>query len=299
MPSDDQYRGVKNAKQNIKSEEIQPSTLETIDMAFYDFVNDKMNNHASDNDGWAKTPVIWTSAERSFLIKNDKDLHDSDGTLVYPLISIERTSMQKSLTRKGQYFGLSGDLLEDNRFGRITLARRIVKDKTNNYSVADNRKIYASVKKTPRQQSYYPKKENKKVVYETLSMPMPIYIDMTYSVSIRTEYVQQMNQLLAPFITLGGGISYFVIKKDGHRYETFLKEDLSQDNNISNMGTNERTYVTNLTFEVLGYIIGEAPNGERPRLIKRESAVEVKIGREHTILGDIPDYGDGKSNYRD
>ena len=299
MPSDDQYKGVEGAKDNLKSEEIQPSTLETIDTAFFDFINSKMNNHTTTNKGWKKVPVIWAAAERAFLAKNNKELIDSDGTLIYPMISVERTAMQKSLSRKGAYFGLSGDNLENNRFGRITLARKIVKDKTNNYSVADNRKMYANVKKTPNRQSYYPKKENSKVVYETLSMPMPMYVDMTYSVSVRTEYIQQMNELMAPFITLGGGINYFVIEKYGHRYEVFLNEDLSQENNVSNMGTDERTYITNLSFEVIGYIIGEGPNGERPKIIRKENAVEVKIGREKVILGDIADYGKGKSKYRD
>ena len=299
MPSDDQYKGVEGAKDNLKSKEIQPSTLETIDTAFFDFINNKMNNHATTNKGWKKVPVMWAAAERAFLAKNNKELIDNDGTLIYPLISIERTAMQKSLSRKGAYFGLSGDNLENNRFGRITLARKIVRDKTNNYSVADNRKMYDNVKKTPNRQSYYPKKENSKVVYETLSMPMPMYVDMTYSVSIRTEYIQQMNELLAPFITLGGGINYFVIEGDDHKYEVFLNEDLSQENNVSNMGTEERTYITNLSFEVIGYIIGEGPNGERPKIIRKENAVEVKIGREKVILGDIAEYGKGKSKYRD
>jgi len=65
------------------------------------------------------------------------------------------------------------------------------------------------------------------------------------------------------------------------------------------MGTDERTYITNLSFEVIGYIIGEGPNGERPKIIRKENAVEVKIGREKVILGDIADYGKGKSKYRD
>ena len=299
MPSDNQYKGVKNATSNIKVEEISAATLETIDMAFYDFVNDKMNNFAYTNKGWKKVPVLWVSAERSFLSKNNKDLLDSDGALIFPLITIERTGMQKSLTRKGSFYGLSGDLLENERFGRITIARKIVRDKTNNYTVADNRKQFGSVRRTPSRQSNYPKKENKKVVYETISIPMPIYVDMIYTVSIRTEYIQQMNQIISPFITLGGGISYFVIEKDGHRFETFLKEDLAQENNVSSMGDSERSYTTNLSFEVLGHIIGESPNGDRPKVIRRESAVEIKIGREHTIFGDIPDYGDGKSDYRD
>ena len=59
MPSSDQYKGVENAEENISVEEIEPSTLENIDFAFFDFINDKMNSSAITNEGWKKTPVIW------------------------------------------------------------------------------------------------------------------------------------------------------------------------------------------------------------------------------------------------
>ena len=205
--------------------------------------------------------------------------------------------MNKSKTRKGTYYGLSGVLPEPDRFGRITISRKIVRDKTNNFTVADNRKKNGDVNRISKRQAYFPKKQNNKVVYETLSIPMPVYVSMTYDVTIRTEYVQQMNDILASFITLGSSISYFVIKKNGHRYETFLQEGLTLQNNISSLGTEERMYSTKVSFEVLGYLIGEDPNGERPKIIRRESAVEVKIPRERVIFGDIPDYGDGKSDY--
>ena len=292
MESSDQYKGVENADSNISVEEIEPSTLENIDFAFFDFINDKMNNRSTTNEGWKKVPVIWVSAERAFLSKNNKDLRDNDGSLILPLITIERTTMNKSKTRKGKYYGLSTTFSEADRFGRITLARKIVRDKTTNYTVADNRKkLGNSVSRVANRQAYFPKKKNDKVVYETLNIPM------NYEVTIRTEYVQQMNEVLAPFITLGSSISYFLINKNGHSYETFLQEGLNLANNISNLGTDERSYTTKVSFEVLGYLIGEAPNGERPKIIRRESAVEVKIPRERVIFGDIPDYGEGKSKY--
>ena len=85
--------------------EIQPSTLETIDFALFDFINKKMNNSSTRNDGWEKVPVIWVSSERSFLSKNNKDLRDDDGTIKLPLITIEKTSVAKDLTFKGAYYG--------------------------------------------------------------------------------------------------------------------------------------------------------------------------------------------------
>ena len=68
-------------------------------------------------------------------------------------------------------------------------------------------------------------------------------------------------------------------------------------NSVNKLEYQERSYTTKITFEVLGYLIGEGPNGDRPKIIKRESAVKVKIPRERVIFGDIPDYGDGKSKY--
>jgi hypothetical protein len=301
MPRSDQYKGVPNAHSNVSIEEIEPSTLETIDLAFYDFINDIINNKATTNKGWKKVHILWATAERAFLSKDEKEILDSDGSLILPLASIERTTIQKSLTRKGMWYGLSGDNATANRGGRIMMSRRVVRDKTNNFSVADNIKKFDGgddYNRTPSSQAYYPKNKNSKVVYETLSMPLPVSIDINYAVTIRSNYIQQMNEMLSPFITLGSTINSFVIKRDGHKYEAFVQPDFSQEN-TSDLGAEQREFRTTITFSVLGYLIGEGPNGERPKIIKKENAVKVKMGRERVIIGDIPDYGDGKSFYRD
>ena len=71
MADNSQYKGAEEAKKNVSVEEIQPSTLENIDFAFFDFINDKMDNRSTTNEGWKKTPVVWASAERSFLSKEN------------------------------------------------------------------------------------------------------------------------------------------------------------------------------------------------------------------------------------
>ncbi len=80
-----------------------PSTLETIDKAFYDWVDDNLNVFSTTNEGWKKVPLIWVSAERSFQVKTDKDLRDDYGVLKLPLITIERKSIVKDPNRKGIY----------------------------------------------------------------------------------------------------------------------------------------------------------------------------------------------------
>ena len=51
----------------------------------------------------------------------------------------------------------------------------------------------------------------------------------------------------------------------------------------------QRNYETKIKIEVQGYLIGEGENQEKPKVVRRQNAVEFKIGRERTVLGDIPE----------
>ena len=44
-------------------------------------------------------------------------------------------------------------------------------------------------------------RENKKIVTQTILMPLPSYVTVMYSVTLRSEYVQQINDMIQPFIT--------------------------------------------------------------------------------------------------
>ena len=309
MPVDYKYTGVPDANNIIDEQLIEPSGFENIDHAFYDFVNDSLDLRAETNKGWKKVPIVWASAERAFFAKEKKGLRDLDGTLILPIISIERTTVSKDLNKKGAYYGSTLNYMDARHGSRITVARKIVSDKTNNYAAADNRKKFSTTSdavRTPGRQAYFPQRDNfgrpiknTKVVYETISMPMPVYVNMTYVVTLRTEYVQQMNHMLQPIVTLGGAINSFKINRNGHSYETFLRSDLSQANNVASFTDEERSYQSNITFEVLGYIIGEGKNGERPKFIKRQNAVEVKIPRERVIVGDIQQFDPSSGFYRE
>ena len=42
-----------------ETKEIMPSTLETIDRAFYDWINETLDISSTTNKGWNKVPLIW------------------------------------------------------------------------------------------------------------------------------------------------------------------------------------------------------------------------------------------------
>ena len=116
---------------------------------------------------------------------------------------------------------------------------------------------------------------------------------------MKTEYQQQMNDILAPFLTRAGTPSRFNIKYEGNSYEAFVSPTFNNESNNAGLGTDERLFKTTASITVLGYIIGEDKNQETPVVTRRESAAEITIGRERVVVGDEPDFHHNrKDKYR-
>lgn len=263
------------------------STLETIDYAMYKWLNEEMGLSCDTSSGFNKVEVIWVSAERAFLTKKSQEARDKEGTLNLPLITVERTTVQKNPDSKGTvYAGIPA--ITDKKRGAITIARTINQDKTQNFENAEAKKRYGK--------PTFPTKP-KKTVYETISIPIPVYIDVFYNIKLRTQYQQQMNELMQPFITRPGGINYFLINNEGHSYECFIQNDFDLNNNISNMQGEERIFETSIDIRTLGYLIGDDKNEMSPVIVRRENAVEIKIPRERIAVGDNPEYTSEKNRF--
>jgi len=297
MPHDYSYTQIKDVDGKIKEVTFMPSTVETIDSAFFNFINETLNISATTNKGFKKVPVIWVSAERAFQIKRDKGLRDGKGVLKLPLITVERKAMKKDPNMKGVAWAHIPEF-SDEKGGALVVARRIQQEKTSNFINADSARLRGSITnpEVGEGQQNFPSKNPGKVVYETISMPVPTYVVVDYAVTIRTEYQQQVNEMITPFITKTGQINNFLIDHEGHRFEGFIQGDFGQTSNVASLGEQERMYEVPITIKILGYLIGEGPNRERPKISIRENAVEVKIPREKVIVGDIPEFDATRSS---
>ena len=293
MPHDYGYTQIEKVDGKLKEVTFMPSTIETIDQAFFKFIDEELNVSSNTNKGFKKVPVIWVSAERAFQIKRDKGLRDDKGVLKLPLITIERKAMKKDPSMKGVAWSHIPEI-NDEKGGALIVARRIKQDKTSNFLNADSARLKGSLADADATvgegQQNFPSKNAGKVVYETISMPVPTYVVIDYAVTLRTEYQQQVNEMVAPFITKTGQINNFFIDHEGHRFEGFIQGEFGQASNVANLKEEERMYEVPLTIKILGYLIGEGPNRDRPKLSIRENAVEVKIPREKVIFGDIPEF---------
>ena len=101
-------------------------------------------------------------------------------------------------------------------------------------------------------------------------MPVPTYVVANYVVTIQTEFQQQMNEIFTPFMTTTGQINNFFIHRDGHKFEGFIQNDFSLDNNLANLDQEERTFKTTINLKILGYLLGSDKNDNQPKLTIRE-----------------------------
>ena len=287
--------------------ELQPSNMENIDTAFFEYLDETLNIFCTTNKGRTKVPVIWAGAERSYQIKHNKNIRDKNGILILPLLTVERTSVVKDLQRKGPVVGnIKPPNLDDPRGyrgGSIKYARRIQQDKTANFLNADAfRKRRPGMIGADNNPNFQVRKRGEKIVYETVTVPQPVYIDITYAVTLRAEYQQQINEMVAPFVTKTGAVNQFVMRRNSHLYEGFIQSEFGQDNNLSSMEAEERKFSTKIDIKVLGYLMGAENNQENPVASIRENAVQLRIQRERVIFGDPinnthPGHGKGIDKY--
>lgn len=264
------------------------STIEDIDYAIVSWLKDDLNLSAQTNEGFINVPILWQAPERAFQVKNAKDLRDEAGALKLPLISIERTTITKDPAKKGSFQANLYSVEKNGRPGRIVIARRIVPDKTRNFAVSSGTRTNSGATR----QKYYPRK-NHKVVVQTVSIPIPVYVDVEYKITIKTEYQQQINQLTTPFITRTGQINAFTMKRNGHVYEGFVQQGYSQSNNAATMGEDSRLYSTDITINVLGYLIGDGENPDTPIARIDENVVEYQFPSESVVpAGNFSLFGD-------
>lgn len=275
----------------LKEIEFGISSLETIDAAMLRFIDDELNLSVTTNEGFKKVPVLWVTSERAYQIKHNKDLRDKEEMLVLPLITVNRASINKNPNKKGTVYANLYPV-PDAKGGVVTIARQINQKKTaefqNNLAArkyGPDKTVSSKMKNTNKRNMSI-----QKVVYETITIPIPTWISVNYEITLRSEYQQQVNEMLRPFITVPGNSPMPKrINYENHYYEVFIGGDFANGSNKADLGMSRRNYENTVSIEVLGYLIGDGENQEKPKLVRRENAVEYKLSREKVILGDIPD----------
>lgn len=255
--------------------EFQPSTIETVDGAMLDWVERNVPIVRT-KDGSRVPPVLWATAERSYQVKNNVEIRDENGMMIYPVITIQRTSMEKSLTRR---VGLPNTFGTSPGPSMFQVAKVINQEKSKNFANQDS---MASG-------SFDPLLCNNRVVYDVYSVPAPVWVNVSYKITFRAEFQQQMNDMILPYIIYPKGINEVIIGRDGHTYPAFVQESISYSDNLTDFTEDERVIQTSYDIKVLAYFVGDKNNPEAfPS--RRETIVSVELPKEVAIVGEMSDY---------
>ncbi len=265
--------------------EYQPIVIETIDQAIYDWFDKTVDAQAPFPNGERRKVNIVLSAGERYAQKR-KGIRDSNGVLIFPLISIRLTGIDPDPSM--QALG--------TQTGKLTIAKRI-DPKTN--LLQDNIQRQGQ----NGQNVYAP---GPGPVYQVTSIPFPDRNVFTYELVIQAQYVTQMNSILEKMIRELDIRKSFVGPFDnqnrhslnGEDFETraplsggyicgFFDQTLNDAGNFEEFTDQERIVRYNTTFRV-PCTLQLDPEGERPPITVEKTAFGVKFGRESVVVVEDP-----------
>ena len=194
-------------------------TIEDVDRAIYNLFEKDLELFYSHEGAVEKVPVVFATGERFAILARNKPLRDKNDTLILPLISIARSTIQKDMSR-----GTS-----TNQSAPITIKKRLSKDDPEYQRIMNKEAItnqddraHKSHVKTTRGTGTIPgmvgtrrelnttnpvyrsgrllENTGNNNIYEILELPNVKYYTATYDVTIWTQYTQQMNDLIMAFM---------------------------------------------------------------------------------------------------
>jgi hypothetical protein len=197
--------------------------LKDIDEAVKYYFENVIKPSVIQNGKRVPVPVLYSNQELWKTIQNDGYIRDSNGKLMYPLISFNRTSMEKNRAL--------GNKLDGNKAH-----------------------LYQIFEKKYNKQNYYDAfsvLNNRIPVSEYVLTVVPDYVTLTYDCVVFTEYVEQMNPIIE-------SINYAsdAYWGDMNRFKFRTRIDSITTTTQYNIG-DERTVKSNFSLVLNGYIIPE------------------------------------------
>ena len=298
---------------------VPPVGVEDADAALFNLFDKEIPFQVSTSDKnreeLKKVPVIFAAAEKWALSKRQRAMRDRSGSLILPLITVVRTTIQQTPNDDIAGRGINqqtGEILVRRRLdksdrGYQGLINRLLVQHQTNLAVASSGadegqlttdRALGTLANDPVVQDgglMLPDRQNN--VYETLVLPSPQFYTAMYEVTFWTQYTVQMFQLIELLISsfLPQGNSWRLDTPKGYWFIATVDGNVyNAENNFDDMSQEERLIKYKFTIKVPGYILSSKVPGA-PVPIKRYVSspvisfdVGLSVG-ETTGGGDLDD----------
>jgi len=279
---------------------IPPCTIEDVDRAMFNLFNEELELQYEKQGETKRVPVVFATGERFALLRRKLPLRDKAGTLVLPVVSITRSGIEKDVSR-GMGTNQQNEIVikrrisdKDPEYQRLVNKEKIQNQSdratSSNYisqltgapdgsgampgTVATRRNISSAA--LPPQISNKPSAG----IYEIITIPAPRYFLASYEITVWTQYMQQMNDLLTVILSSGhtNQVQTFRIESPkGYYFVAYLTSGINSANNFDNFTDDERVVKSSFNMEVVGYIINPKYPGSKQTVKRYYSAPSVSF----------------------
>lgn len=282
--------------------------IEDADVALFNLFDKEISVQVSDGQkGLRKVPVIFAAGEKWALLKRKRALRDRNNSLVLPLITVVRTSIQQLSNEDIAGRGINqqtGDLIVKRRLDSSDRAYQnlvnklyvqhqqglaVELDKGDAGQVTTSRSVGSLTEDPTVVAGGVMMSSRTDNIYEFLTIPSPQFYTATYAVTFWGQYSthmkQMLEQLLASFLPQGNcwridtqAGYWFVASVDGNVY--------TAEDNTEDFSTEERVLKHKFTVKVPAYILASTTPGAPVPIKRYTSAPSVSFDVSTEDLGD-------------
>ena len=226
---------------NVKNPEV---TLIDIDSSILFYFENVIKPSIEDNGENVKVPIMYASPERWTAIKKQGFLRDKKRQIITPLIMFKRNTidMNKSMP--------IDKLDANNPHMFYTFEKKF--SKNNIYDRLDAQIGVIS------QRQYY-------------NVSVPDYVTLNYSFTIWTSYIKQMNGIIEKLNYSDG--AYW-----GNPDKMRFRSIIDSFDDATEIGDTERLVRTNFNLTIMGYLLSEKDNDNKPTTNKFVTPQKVTFG---------------------
>jgi len=278
--------GVPSGYDGINSDFSIPSCgLEDVDVAMFELFDKEISPAVGgqDSSDMKKVPIVFAAGEKWALLKKGKPIRDKNNSLILPLITISRTSaVQDSNDITGRGINQqTGELVVQRRLDASDrnfqkLVNRFLVKNQQNISVdalTSVDTLPSTLRKTGEladkswasDSTPAPLLTNRKGnIYETIVVPAPQFYTSTFEVTIWTQYMQHMNQIIEKLMSsfLPQAQSWKLTTSKGYWFVATVEPgSYSFESNFDDMSSAERYIKQKITVKVPAYIWASSAPG--------------------------------------
>jgi len=282
--------------------------IEDIDRAVFHLFDRRLDFSIEVDGESKKVPVVFAAGERFALTRRSARFRDVNNTLILPIISIERGTIDYSpgqspygtpiATRDQISYTVKRRLDNSDRDYQNIINKNRIKNQSNVASRGNfgntsefpglfNRAGSIASRRNGSNLSFVDPSNTSLLqpnlgnnIFEIIDIPYPEFILMEYNVTFWTQYMQNMNKLLESMLIQFDGQekAFQIITRNGYELVAYFQGQFQADTNFSDYTDSERIIKYNFNIKVPGFIIAPDDDG-LPRPYRRYiSAPQIDFG---------------------